>query len=46
VFERVLLRHLLEAADGDRQGVARRAGVGRTTTYRTGDAHVVRFCLS
>ena len=34
VFERVLLRHLLEAADGDRQAAARRAGVGRTTMYR------------
>lgn len=34
VFERVLLQHLLEAADGDRQDAARRAGVSRTTMYR------------
>jgi len=34
VPDRVLLRHLLEQADGSRLEAARRAGVGRTTMYR------------
>ena len=34
VFDRVLLRHLLEEAAGSRLKAAQRVGVGRTTLYR------------
>ena len=34
VSDRVLLRHLLEEAQGSRQEAARRLGVGRSTMYR------------